>query len=252
MPVLRTICVGRPREKDWAALGRTAIDKRPVTGPVAVGELGIAGDEVGDTRHHGGPDQAVYAYAREDLDFWEAELGRPIRDGHFGENLTTEGIDLNALEIGTRLQVGEPATGVLLEVAYVRTPCQDFKGWMGESGYDPTVWVKRFTAAARPGPYLRVLRPGLIEPGDPVDVVRRPGHGVSVRDMFLALNVDRSRLPGLLVVDGLAAKARAKAEDFVRRSGGGSSEVRGGSRPAVAGQPVPDRQDDGGRPVAEV
>ncbi|WP_408896028.1 MOSC domain-containing protein [Nocardioides sp. R1-1] len=218
MQFVRTISVGRPRAKEWAALGRTSIDKRPVAGPVAVHALGIEGDEVSDTRHHGGPDQAVYAYAREDLDFWEAELGVAIRDGQFGENLTTEGIDLNALEIGTRLRIGEPGVGVLLEAVYVRTPCNDFKGWMGESGFDPRAWVKRFAAAARPGPYLRVLETGTIAPGDAVTLTHRPGHGVTVRDMFVALNTDRSRLPELLVVDGLLPKVRAKAEDFVQRS----------------------------------
>ncbi|MDQ6527003.1 MOSC domain-containing protein [Nocardioides sp. LHD-245] len=220
MAFVRTISVGLPRDREWAGIGRTSIDKRPVRGPVTVHPLGIEGDQVSDTRHHGGPDQAVYAYAREDLDFWEQELGRPIRDGHFGENLTTEGIDVNALEIGTRLRVGVPGVGILVEAVYVRTPCNDFKGWMGESGYDPRAWVKRFTAAARPGPYLRVLETGLIAPGDPVEVVHRPGHGRTIRDMFVALNTDRSRLPDLLVVDGLLPKVRAKAEEFVQRTAG--------------------------------
>lgn len=218
VPHVISISVGSPQQKEWAGLGRTSIDKRAVTGPVAVEPLGLAGDSVCDTKHHGGPDQAVYAYAREDLDFWEAELGLPIRDGQFGENLTTSGLDLNALEVGTRLQVGDPAAGALFEVAYVRTPCNDFKGWMGESGYDPRAWVKRFTAAGRPGPYLRVLRPGTIAAGDAVEVVHVPGHGITVRDMFVALNTDRSRLPELLVIDGLSAKAREKAEEFVQRT----------------------------------
>lgn len=212
-----TISVGRPRDKEWAALGRTSIHKQAVTGPVAVGELGIAGDQVSDTRHHGGPDQAVYAYAREDLDFFEGLVGMPIRDGQFGENLTTVGVDLNALEVGTRLRIGDEVDGVLLEAVYVRTPCNDFKGWMGESGYEPRAWVKRFTAEARPGPYLRVLETGTIEAGAPIEVVHRPGHGVTIRDMFVALNTDRSRLPDLLVVDGLLPKVREKAEEFVRQ-----------------------------------
>ena len=215
MSFVRSISVGSPQDKEWAALGRTAIDKRAVTGRVAVHVLGLDGDSVGDTQHHGGPDQAVYAYAREDLDFWEGELGRVIRDGQFGENLTTEGIDLNALEIGTRLRIG---ADVVLEVAYVRTPCNDFKGWMGESGYDPTAWVKRFTREARPGPYFRVIETGHIAPGDPIEIVDRPSHAITVRDMFVALNVERSRLSELLVIDGLAEKARLKAEEFVRKA----------------------------------
>jgi MOSC domain-containing protein YiiM len=216
MSFVRSISVGAPQDKEWAGLGRTSIDKRPVLAPVEVQLLGLVGDSVSDTVHHGGPDQAVYAYAREDLDFWEAELGRTIRDGQFGENLTTEGIDLNALEIGAQLRIGAE---VVLEVAHVRTPCNDFKGWMGESGYDPTAWVKRFTRERRPGPYFRVIEPGAIAPGDPIEVIGQPGHGITVRDLFVALNVDRTRLPELLVIDGLAEKARLKAEEFVRKTG---------------------------------
>jgi MOSC domain-containing protein YiiM len=220
MAFVRTISVGMPRDREWAGIGRTSIDKRAVTGPVAVHPLGIEGDQVSDTRHHGGPDQAVYAYAREDLDFWEQELGMPIRDGLFGENLTTEGIDVNALEIGSRLRIGEPGVGILVEAVYVRTPCNDFKGWMGECGYDPRAWVRRFTAEARPGPYLRVLETGTIAPGDTVEVVHRPGHGRTIRDLFVALNTDRARLPDLLVVDGLLPKVRAKAEEIAARTSG--------------------------------
>ena len=218
MPHVITISVGSPQQRAWAGLGRTSIDKRPVVGPVAVGPLGLAGDSVCDTAHHGGPDQAVYAYAREDLDLWQLELGLPIRDGQFGENLTTSGIDLNALTVGTRLHVGDPAEGALLEVASVRTPCNDFKAWMGECGFDPQAWVKRFTLAGMPGPYLRVLKTGVIAAGDPIEVVHEPAHGVSVRDMFAALTTDRTRLPELLAIEGLAARARRKVEDFVQRA----------------------------------
>lgn len=211
MPRLLSVNVGRPKDAAWADLGRTSIDKRPVRGPVAVTELGLSGDQVSDTRHHGGVDQAVYAYAREDLDFWAAEVGREIRDGQFGENLTTEGIDLTHAAIGTRLQIGE----VVLEIAAVRTPCNDFKCWMGVSGFDETAWVKRFAAEQRPGPYFRVLTTGTIAAGDAITVVHEPAHGVTVRDMFVALTLDRSRLPALLAIDGLAAKARRKVEEYL-------------------------------------
>jgi MOSC domain-containing protein YiiM len=210
MPRIRSINVGRPKDADWAGIGRTSIDKQPVTGPVAVSELGVAGDQVSDTRYHGGRDQAVYAYAREDLDFWSAGLGQEIRDGQFGENLTTEGIDLTHTPVGTRLRVGE----VVLEVAGVRTPCNDFKGWMGLSGFDNTAWVKRFTAERRPGPYFRVLATGTIAAGDAIEVVHEPTHGVTVQDMFVALNLDRTRLPDLLAIDGLAENLRRKVDEY--------------------------------------
>lgn len=216
VPTVIAVSVGLPREKEWAGIGRTSIDKRNVSGPVAVGPLGLAGDQVSDTEHHGGIDQAVYAFAREDLDWWEAELGRPVRNGQFGENLTTQGIDLTRMEVGTRLRIGG-AGGPVLEVATVRIPCNDFKGWMGENGYDPVAWVKRFTVVGRPGPYFRVIEPGTIAAGDAIEVVHRPGHGVSVGDMFAALTIDRARLPELLVIDGLPTKVRRKAEEFVQR-----------------------------------
>jgi MOSC domain-containing protein YiiM len=212
MPVLRSVNVGRPKDKEWAGLGYTSIDKRPVHGPVRAHWRGLVGDVVSDTKHHGGVDQAVYAFAREDLDFWERELGRTIRDGQFGENLTTEGIDVNEAEIGDRWRIGT----ALFEVAYVRTPCNDFKGWMGESGYDDARWVKRFMAECRPGPYLRVLEEGEVAAGDEIELVGRQGHGVTVSTMFRAINLDRSLLPRLLEIDGLVDEAREKANRFVQ------------------------------------
>jgi len=211
--LVRSVNVGRPREAAWAEIGRTSIDKRPLGGQVRVGRLGLEGDEVSDTRHHGGPDQAVYAFAREDLDTWEARLGREIRDGQFGENLTTEGIDVNDAEIGEHWRIGT----AVLEIVSMRTPCNDFKNWMGESGYDRTAWVRRFTATNRPGPYFRVLEEGVLAAGDPIEVVRRPGHGVTVTMMFKAFTTERSLLPELLRVDGLVDEARVAAEAYVAR-----------------------------------
>ena len=207
MPVIRSVNVGRPKDVSWAALGYTSIDKRPVEGPVRAHRNGLVGDVVSDTKHHGGPDQAIYAFAREDLDLWGQRLGRELRDGQFGENLTTEGIDVNEAFVGERWQVGT----TVLEVAYVRTPCNDFKGWMGVSGYDAAQWVKRFTAECRPGPYLRVLQEGVLAAGDEIIVLERPDHGITVSTMFRALNLDRSLAPQLLRIDGLAERARTKA-----------------------------------------
>lgn len=214
MSSVLSVNVGLPRDAEWAGIGRTSIDKTALTGPVHVHRLGIEGDEVSDTVHHGGPDQAVYAFAREDLDHWEGELGQPIGDGQFGENLTTLGIDVNEAEIGERWQVG----GVLLEVRSIRTPCNDFKMWMGRTGYDNKAWVRRFAEVARPGPYLRVLGEGSLAAGDELTVVHRPGHGVTVSTMFRALNTDHSLLPRLLDVPDLLPQARARAEAYVAGS----------------------------------
>lgn len=210
IPSLRSVNVGRPRERAWAGIGRTSIEKHPAAGPVAVRRLGMEGDQVSDTVHHGGVDQAVYAFSREDLDLWADRLGVPLRDGMFGENLTTAGIDVNEAVIGERWRIGS----VLLEVASVRIPCNDFKGWLGESGIDNTGWVKRFAAEGRPGPYLRVLEEGTLRVGDQIVVDRRPGHGVTVSTMFRALTTDRTLLPELLRVDGLVQEARGHAERY--------------------------------------
>lgn len=211
LPSLVSVNVGAERRVDWASIGRTSIEKRPVAGPVQVGHLGLDGDQVSDRRHHGGIDQALYAFAREDLDWWAGELGQEIPDGQFGENLTTVGMDVNEAEIGERWQVGE----VLLEVRSVRTPCHDFKAWMGRTGYDSSAWVRRFTEVARPGPYLKVLGPGVVRAGDEISVIYEPGHGVTVSTMFRALRGEPALLPRLLDVPDLVPKVRAKVEQYV-------------------------------------
>ncbi|MFD2354622.1 MOSC domain-containing protein [Nonomuraea ferruginea] len=135
-----------------------------MTHRVAVLANGLAGDERADKPSHGSPGQAVYAYAREDYDWWERELGRELRDGRFGENLTTSGLDVNGALIGERWRIGS----TLLEVAAPRVPCVVFRNWLDEPR-----WVKRFTEAARPGAYLRVLELGELGVGDEVEVLHR-------------------------------------------------------------------------------
>lgn len=212
---LLSVNVATPVQVDWASpSGRTAIIRKPVSGPVRVETLGIAGDQVGDTKHHGGVYQAVYAFAREDLDVWGERLGRTIDNGQFGENLTTQGIDVNEALIGEQWQIGT----TILEVVEVRIPCNTFKSWMGLSGYDNAAWVKRFTAEARPGPYLRVAQSGDITAGDALNVVHRPDHDVTVSMMFKAFTIDRSLLPRLLDAgDALPPEPRAQAEKYAAR-----------------------------------
>jgi len=208
-----SVNVGRPRPNPWKGIKLTGIDKRPVEGPVMVrparakglGMVGLAGDRVYDVRNHGGPDQAVYAYARADLDFWAAELGRPLGNGMFGENLTTEGADVNGALIGERWRIG---SGLVLEVSAPRIPCGTFQGWMLQAG-----WIKRFTLAARPGAYFRVIEPGEVQAGDPVEIVARPEHDVTVAVSFLALTVEPDLLPRLLAADALPRELR----DLARR-----------------------------------
>ncbi|MDF5754104.1 MOSC domain-containing protein [Spongiactinospora sp. TRM90649] len=193
-----SVNVGRVADAEWAgAPGRTAIDKSPVTGPTHVGEYGLQGDEQGDTASHGGLDQAVYAYAREDYEWWERELGRDLRDGRFGENLTTEGPDLTGALLGERWRAG----GALIEVTAPRVPCVTFRNWMDEPG-----WVKRFTAAGRVGAYFRVLAEGEVQAGDPIEIVHRPEEGVTIAEAFRAYHGDKDLLRRVLDVPGRSDK----------------------------------------------
>lgn len=208
---LLSVNVGLPEDQPWAGrLKRTAIRKAPVAGPVAVGLLGLEGDEVADTKHHGGTYKAIYAFAQEDYDYWTEQLGEVVPPVTFGENLTTVGIDVNEAVVGERWRVGT----ALLEVVDVRIPCHVFKAWMGRSGFDDRAWVRRFTARARPGPYLRVREEGVLRAGDPVVVEHRPEHGVTVSTLFRALTTERSLLPLLLEVDALAPWALEAAADY--------------------------------------
>ena len=208
---LLSVNIGVPRPNPWKPVALTAIDKHPVSHPVMVtapgakgtGEVGLAGDRVYDVKHHGGTDQAVYAYAREDLDGWEAELGAPLRNGMFGENLTTEGVDVTGAVIGERWRVGPD---VVLEVCVPRIPCGTFQGWLARRG-----WIKRFTAAAKPGAHLRVIEPGLIRAGDPVAIEDRPAHDVTVETVFRAMTLEPGLLPRLLVADALPLELRELA-----------------------------------------
>lgn len=215
---LLSVNVGRPRPNPWKKLSGTGIDKRPVDGPVAVAEpgpkgtgaVGLAGDRVYDVAHHGGSDQAVYAYAREDLDWWGGQLSQPLANGVFGENLTTGGLDVTGALIGERWRIGAE---VVLEVSCPRIPCATFQGWLERAG-----WVRRFTEVARPGAYLRVVAPGDIAAGDRIEIVHRPSHEVTIGLAFRALTTRPDLLAQLLPADALPAEARRK---IGRRLGAG-------------------------------
>jgi MOSC domain-containing protein YiiM len=167
---------------------RSGIDKRPVTGRVAVRPLGLDGDVHVNRKYHGGEGQAVYAYAQEDADFWSAELGRELPPGRFGENLRTSGLDLVGALLGEQWRIGT----ALFEVTAWRIPCANFARF-----WDVPDLVKRFAAHGATGAYLRVLETGDIGAGDAVDVVLRPDHGITVAAGFRMATTEKSRLPEL-------------------------------------------------------
>ena len=175
--------------------GRTGIDKRSVEGLVKFANDAVAGDTVVDRKHHGGYDKAVYAYAREDADWWESQIGRPLINGAFGENLTTEGIDVNQSLIGERWKIGN----VILEVSEPRIPCRVFAGF-----WDRPTLIKDFTAAQRSGTYLRIIQEGEIERNDEIVVISKPEHGVTIRDIFAAKSGERGKIAQLKQVSQLS------------------------------------------------
>jgi MOSC domain-containing protein YiiM len=173
---LLAVCRVHQLLPDASSVGVTAIDKRPVEGPVKVHRLGLQGDIQANRVHHGGPDQAVYAYSQADADYWAAQLQQDLPPGSFGENLRVAGIDATAAVIGERWKIG---LDVELEVTSPRTPCATFQRRLGERQ-----WVKRFTEEGRVGAYLRVIKTGSIQAGDHIHRTYVPTHGITVGQWF--------------------------------------------------------------------
>lgn len=221
---VHSVNVGRAAPNPAKAVGVTGIAKAAVDeaelrppGPRRGGlGSGVEGDFIGDERHHGGDRQAVYAFAREELDWWARELGRDLANGLFGENLTTRGVDVDGALVGERWRVGEDA---VLEVSGPRIPCATFAARMGERG-----WVRRFTRHGRSGAYLAVLTPGTVRPGDRVEVLERPDHGIDVPTAFRAFSGDLDAAERVLAAgcldpahhDDLAASVRRRTSSNSR------------------------------------
>ncbi|MER7458849.1 MOSC domain-containing protein [Micromonospora sp. NPDC126480] len=206
-----------PERSTAKRVGITGINKQPVEGPVTVRapgpkttglHSGLVGDQIFDIEHHGGDDQAVYAYAREDYDWWEARLDRVLPGGVFGENLTTVGVDVNGAVIGEKWLIGD---SLVLQPTFGRIPCATFQAKMAEPQ-----WVKTFTRENRPGAYLRVVEPGDVQAGDPVTVVDRPAHGVTIADAFRAYLTEPELLPGLIEIEGLPDELRQSLRGRLR------------------------------------
>jgi MOSC domain-containing protein YiiM len=184
-----SVNVGPVRDVEWRGeVVSTAIWKSPVTSRVTLRGVNFVGDDQADRTVHGGPDKAVYAYAREDYDYWRASEGVDVEPALFGENLTVEGIDLMNALVGERWSVGS----AVLEVAQIRLPC--FK--LGIRLGDPR-FPQRFQRVGRMGAYLRIVQEGDVGAGDIIDVVFRPTHGISLTTMLAALDDDDQarRLP---------------------------------------------------------
>ncbi|CAN5870293.1 MOSC domain-containing protein [soil metagenome] len=213
MSSILTVNLASPRQNPDKPELSTGIDKHPTDHPIEVRDpgprkgglgSGLVGDMIGNPKFHGGDDQAVYAYAREDLDAWETELERELTNGIFGENLTTLGVDVTGARIGERWHVG--SDGLVLEVSSPRTPCRTFAGFLEIRG-----WMKTFTEAATPGAYLRVIEPGTIRAGDQIVVASRPDHEITVSMVFRAMMGESALMPHLLTADALPEKIKQQA-----------------------------------------
>ena len=197
---LLSVNVGQPHP---VAAGRqvvqTAIWKTAVDGPVRVRGVNLEGDDQADRSVHGGPDKAVYAYAMEEIRGWESELGRTLGTAAFGENLTTEGVDVSGALVGQRWRVGT----TLLEVAQPRLPCFKLGIRIGTPGF-----VRQFAQAARPGAYLRIIEEGHLQAGDEIVITHQPDHAVTVRVVFQAMLGNRALIPAALQAEQLPIRLR--------------------------------------------
>ncbi len=205
---VESVNLGTAVDVPWGQLKRSGIDKRPTPDRVHVHTLGVAGDEIADHKHHGGIDQAVYAFAGEELDYWSAQLGRELTPGQFGENLTTRGIAVDDARIGDRWRIGT----VVLEIASVRIPCSVFQGFLDEKQ-----WVKRFTGHGRPGAYLRVVEEGELAAGDTIEVIESRDHDLTVAHTFRALTTERRLLPTLADEPRMAASIKRQLAELSDR-----------------------------------
>lgn len=154
---------------------KTGIFKHAVSGGVMVDAEGLVGDAICNRKHHGGVDQAVYLEGSVSLDWWAKELGHPIEPGTFGENLVIEGLDNRQVAVGDRFVVDE----LILEVTSCRIPCATFAAKMNDPKF-----VKRYTVAARPGIYCRVIQAGIVTTGMPVLYQAYAGARVTLPEMM--------------------------------------------------------------------
>ncbi len=214
---LLSVNVGLPRDFEYNGRpARSAIWKSPVAGRIAARGVNLAGDDQADRRAHGGPDKAVYAYAVEDLRWWEREIGRSLQYGELGENLTTEGIDVNGALVGERWAIGS----TVLEVSEPRVPC-----WrLGVRMHDK-LFPRRFTEALRPGAYLRILVEGDLGAGDEIQVIERPDHDLTIRDVLRIYAFDRHEAGRLLTISRMSESWRWWAEHYLQETKGCAAEA---------------------------
>lgn len=205
-----SVNVGRPREIDWKGKTiRTSIFKEPVQGRVRLEALNFVGDEQADLSVHGGPQKAVYGYASEHYDFWQQQLpGVHLPWGVFGENLTTEGLLEEEINIGNRYQLGS----AVVMVTQPRIPCYKLGIRFGRDDI-----VKRFLKSGRPGFYFSVIQEGEVGAGDALELVYREAADVTVADILRLYVTDKQNLSLTQRAVQVAALADGWRDYFQRR-----------------------------------
>jgi MOSC domain-containing protein YiiM len=204
-----SVNVGTAREFEYAGRpARSAIWKSPAVGRIAFQGVNLAGDDQADRKAHGGPDKVVYAYAVEDARWWQAQVGRSLGYGELGQNLTTEGIEVNDALVGERWQIGT----TVLEVSEPRIPC-----WRLGVRMNDKMFPRRFTEALRPGTYLRLIAEGSVGAGDDIRVVERPAHGLTIRDMFRIYTRDRNEVQRFLAISQVSESWKRWAIDWLHK-----------------------------------
>jgi MOSC domain-containing protein YiiM len=181
-----SVNVGLPRKVLFNGQNvTTAIFKDPVEGPIMLRKLNLDGDKQADLRVHGGVNKAVYSYPAEHYDYWRKQL--PDVDlawGMFGENLTTEGLMEDDVNIGDQLRIGSAK----LIATQPRMPCYKLGVRFGRMDM-----IRRFLASARPGIYFKVLGEGKIQVGDNIQIIRKDKNNISVKDIvYLYVNRERA------------------------------------------------------------
>ena len=203
---MRLISINSGRKQTLLNKGRgeiTGIYKSPLQGSVEIKTLGIEDDFIGSPKHHGGPDQALYVYGEADYDWWTKEIGREMLPGMFGENLTISGLEGAGFNIGDYLHIAE----VTLQVTAPRIPCGTFASRMEDSQ-----WVKKFTAAERPGFYVRVLQEGNLTAGQEVRVEKYVNETLPLLEVYRA-HYDREGRDVALLQRHLASPLSSRMRD---------------------------------------
>ena len=193
----------------------SAMGKAPVEGPVRIGWLGLEGDAVADPIHHGGHDKAVHLVPQDHYGWWREQLeDHPLlgKLGAFGENLATRGATEEGLCLGDRFELGS----ALLEVSHGRQPCSKLNARFGRKDV-----LAKAIASGRCGLYLRVIREGEAQAGDPMILTERPHADWPIARVFALLiggghKRDPEGVALLARMPVLAEAWRSRAENLAR------------------------------------